>query len=329
MIWLQFVLSAGALALAAIKLADYGDAIAVRTRLGGMFVGTLLIAGATSLPELLSNVNALYLGEPNLAAGNTLGSNMVNMLLLGILSLVYWRVRVLRLVVLRHAMTAALALLLGVLAVFFILAKLPYRIGWVGLDSLALIAVYVLGVWLLRTDVSPEIAPPIEEEELVEGPTLRHALIGFAAATAVLVISTPYLVRSSVAIADTTGLGTGFVGTALLALVTSLPELVSLFAAARLGAYDMAVGNLFGSNVFNVFGLGLSDLLYTRGQFIQEIDPSLAMVGLLGLVLTGMGLVSNLFRSERRHLAFDVDALLIVVLYALGMFFLYDRGLAG
>ncbi|MHB0857096.1 MAG: hypothetical protein ACYC5M_05945 [Anaerolineae bacterium] len=135
--------------------------------------------------------------------------------------------------------------------------------------------------------------------------------------------------RSSVAIADTTGLGTGFVGSVLLSIITSLPELVALFAAAHIGAYDLAVGNLFGSNVFNMFALGLGDLFYTRGQFIQEIDPSLALVGLLGMLLTGLGLVGNLFRGERRYFAFDVDAVLIVLVYVLGLLFLYGRGLAG
>ena len=115
--------------------------------------------------------------------------------------------------------------------------------------------------------------------------------MGFVLATAVLVVVSPWLVQSSVAIADVTGLGTGFVGTALLAVVTSLPELVTTLAAARLGAYDLAVGNLFGSNMFNMFILGLTDVFFTQGRFLAAIHPAFALAGLLALLLTGLGLI--------------------------------------
>ena len=87
MVWLQFIVSAAVVVLAAIKLAQYGDVIAVRTRLSGMFIGTLLLAGATSLPELLSAINALAIDIPNLAAGSMFGSSMFNMFMLAILDI--------------------------------------------------------------------------------------------------------------------------------------------------------------------------------------------------------------------------------------------------
>ena len=71
MVWLQFLLSAAAIVAAAVKLAEYGDVIAVRTRLGGMFIGTLLLAGATSLPELLAAVNRLGIGPAGLGGTST------------------------------------------------------------------------------------------------------------------------------------------------------------------------------------------------------------------------------------------------------------------
>jgi cation:H+ antiporter len=118
MIWLQFLASAAVVVLAAIKLAEYSDVIAVRTRLSGMFIGTLLLAGATSLPELLSATNALAIGAPNLAAGGLLGSNMFNMFMLAILDILGRNARVLRRVAMRHALTASLATLLIGLVVF-------------------------------------------------------------------------------------------------------------------------------------------------------------------------------------------------------------------
>jgi cation:H+ antiporter len=107
-----------------------------------------------------------------------------------------------------------------------------------------------------------------------------------------------------------------------------LPELVATISAVRIRAYDLAVGNLFGSNLFNMFALGLTDIFYLKGRFISTIDPAFAMVGLLGLTLTSMGLIGNIVRVERRRLGFiEIDALLIIIGYVLSMIFLYNRGL--
>jgi cation:H+ antiporter len=112
----------------------------------------------------------------------------------------------------------------------------------------------------------------------------------------VLIFLTPAMVRRSATIAEITGLGTTFVGTTLVALVTSLPELVTTLAAARLGADDMAIGNLFGSNLFNMFALGLIDIFYVQGRFLQTIDPVFLLIGMLGLLMTSIGLIGNLAR---------------------------------
>lgn len=327
MVWLIFLGSAAVIVLAAMQLAKYGDAIAERTKLGGMFVGTLLMAGATSLPELLTGISSLNQGVPNLAAGNLLGSNMFNMFVLAVLDVSFRQARILRRVAMRHALTASLATLLIALVTFFILAGVDLRIGWVGLDSLLLIVAYIAGVRLIQSGNPVSSTEPVPEAELKDVPSLRHALIGFSVAAGVLVAITPQLVRSSAEIAELTGLGTGFVGTTLVAMVTSLPELATTIAAVRIGAFDLAIGNLFGSNAFNVVALGLTDFFYLPGRFLSMIDPAFALVALLGLILTGLGLIGNLARVERRLFFIEIDAAIIFLVYLGGMGFLYVRGI--
>ncbi len=325
MVWLIFLISSAVVVIAAIKLAQYGDVIAVRTRLSGMFIGTLLMAGATSLPELLSAVNALSLDAPNLAAGGMFGSSMFNMFMLGVLDLINQKTRILRRVAMNHALTASLANMLMGLAVFFLLADMDLKIGWVGLDSLLIMLAYVAGVRLLQQQGgAPPDAPEIED---VKVPSLKYALIGFSLATLVLVIVTPYLVESANEIAEITGLSAGFIGATLLAITTSLPELVATVAAVKIRAYDLAIGNLFGSNLFNMFVLGLTDVFYLDGRFLGAIDPMFALVALLGLLLTTLGLIGNIARVERRLFFVEVDALLILIGYFLGMWFLYSNGI--
>lgn len=326
MVWLQFIISAAVIVFAAIKLAEYGDVIAVRTKLGGMFVGTLLLAGATSLPELLSSISAVNQGAPNLAAGGVLGSNMFNMFLLAVLDLLNQKTRILRRVAMSHTLTAALACLLIGLGAFAIMAGVDFRIGWVGLDSLLIVIVYIGGAWLLQGRGGP---PPseISEEEEAKIPSLRKALIGFGIATLVLVLVVPLLVSSSAEIGTITGLSAGFIGATLIGITTSLPEVVATVVAVRVGAYDMAVGNLFGSNVFNMFAFATADFFYTEGRIFGAVDPNFTLVALLGMLLTLLALIGNQARVERRIFFVELDALLILIGYLLGMYFLFVRGI--
>lgn len=325
MIWLQFVALAAVIVVAANFLAKYGDVIAIRTGLGGMFIGVLLMAGATSLPEVLTSISAVSQGTPNIAAGNLFGSNTFNMLLLAILDLVNRRERLLRKAARRHALSGSLAILMIAFSLFFLLADIQVKILWVGLDSLIIVAVYVIAVRLISREGPPE---KTVTKEIPEGtPRLWVGILGFLAAAGVLIAVTPMLVRTSNEIAEVTGLGATFVGTTLVALVTSLPELVTTISALRIGASDMAIGNLFGSNMFNMFALGLTDFIYTGDRFLEVIDPSFALIGMLGLVMTAVALVGNLARLERRFWFIEVDALALFVLYLGGMWLLYQRGM--
>jgi len=326
MVWLEFLFTAVLITLAAMQLAKSGDVIAVRTRAGGMFIGIVLLAGATSLPELLTTISSVFQGVPNLAAGNLLGSNMLNMFLLAVLDMVNYKHRILRKAALKHALSGSLATFMIAAVVFFILADVDVQVGWVGMDSLALILIYLVAVSLLRGQSRASTALAVEQEIPQGTPSLRKGVIGFALAALALIVITPWMVNASSRIAEITGLGTTFIGTTLVALVTSLPELVTTLTAARIGADDMAIGNLFGSNLFNMFALGFTDLFFLQGRFLSVIDPAFLLVGILGLIMTVMGLIGNLARLERRLFILEMDALALMVVYFGGLWLLYLRG---
>ena len=327
--WIIFLISSAIVVAAAIKLAEYGDVISVRTNLGGLLVGTIFLAGATSLPEFIASITSFSEGLPNLAAGNFFGSNMVNMVLLALVDIFSYQVPLLRRAAVTHTLTMALGAMLMVIAILFVDLEVAIpTIGWVGIDSLILIGLYFGGLWLIQQE-GKLASGPGKVEEVQPGanfPTLRRGVIGFAAAALVLVLVVPQLVKATADIAEITGLGTTFVGTALLSLVTSLPELLAAIAAVRLGAYDLAVGNLFGSNVFNMLGLGIADFFYTEGRFLGVIDQSFAVVGLFGLLLMIMALIGNLARIERKIFYIEVDAILMILVYLAGMYLLFLQG---
>jgi cation:H+ antiporter len=286
MIWFEFILSAALIVLAPPNLQNMPTLWPYTPKLAYVY-WSHPACGVTSLPELLTTISSVREGAPNLAAGGLLGSNMINMVLLAVLDLIHHNERILRKAALKHALTGSLTVFMIALVVFFILARLNFGIGMGGHRQPGRL-----------TGICD--SHPADSKELIvkrlgccrrinEGlPGLAHSLIGFSLAAGSLVFITPWMVRTSVQIADITGLGTTFIGTSLVALVTSLPELVTTLAAARMGADDMAIGNLFGSNMFNMFAIGFTDLVFTQGYFLSSIDSSFLLVGMLGLLMTGM-----------------------------------------
>jgi cation:H+ antiporter len=226
----------------------------------------------------------------------------------------------------KHALAGSLAVMLIGLVVFFILAKIEFRLGWIGVDSLVIMLAYGFGIWLLQGQAK-QLGMVVDKQLPAGLPSLKIGVLGFIAAAVALVFITPWMVDISVRISIITKLGTTFIGSTLVALTTSLPELVATIAAARIGADDMAIGNLFGSNLFNMFALGLTDIFFFQGLFLSVIDPTFLIVGMFGLIMTSLALIGNLARLERRLLFMELDAFLLILIYLAGLWFLYSRGI--
>ncbi|MDK2741715.1 MAG: hypothetical protein NDI90_02295 [Nitrospira sp. BO4] len=332
MVWVIFVLSAATIVAAGTKLAHYGDKIAELTGLGRLWIGVVLIAGATSLPEVLTDVSAALMNEPDLAVGDLFGSNMANMLILGLIDLAHRQRRVWHQVAYEQTLIAALAVMLTGVAAISILFKSTGAYAGVGLDTLLVFIIYVLGMRVVyrqedlkRRERAHESV--VESETLWDGPegrrrAMRSAAIGFAVATLAILIAAPFLASSAKEIADQTGLGTTVVGTTLVAMTTSLPELVTAFAAVRAGAFDLAVGNLFGSNAFNMAALFITDVAYRQGPLLSSVSSTHAMTGLWSIVLMNVGLMGIIYRAEKRFLLIEPDSALMIVGYGLGLWLL-------
>jgi cation:H+ antiporter len=334
MVWLAFLLSAGLIVLAGSKLSHYGDRIAAETGLGGLWIGVVLLAGATSLPEVLTTVSAGWLDAPDLAVGNLLGAGLTNMLTLGLIDAVYRSKRVWQQAALEQALVAALAIVLTGFVGLLILLRPTWPLGRVGLDTLLVLLLYVFG---MRAVFRQEDLRRRQKEQALVADTaaapavgrrgsLRRALIGFALAALGILLGAPVLATSAKAIADQTGISTTFIGSSLVAIATSLPELVTAFAAVRLGAFDMAVGNLYGSNAFNMGALFFADLAYGKGPILSAAAPAHVVTALAVILLMGLGLMGIMYRAEKRFRLIEPDSLLMVLGYALGMWVLFRVG---
>jgi cation:H+ antiporter len=324
--------SAAAVALGGLRLARHGDAIAARTRLGGLWIGSVFVAVATSLPELASDTSAVLLGAPDLGVGGLFGSNISNMLTLAIVSLVPGR-DLFRRAALDNGLAASLAMTLTGSAAALVLVRPTGSLLGVGVGPLLLAVGYVAGVrTLFRNSELARTATRVEEtgEEPLRADgapsrhkeELRRAIRGFVLASATILIAAPVFASSANALAEATGLAKSFVGTLLVAVATTMPELVTSLAAVRLRAYDLAVGNLFGSNAFNM-SLFLALDLAAPGSIFAHVSPVHALSGLVALVLMGIGLAAIVYRAEGRLAALEPSAALMIVVYVLGMGLVY------
>lgn len=137
--------------------------------------------------------------------------------------------------------------------------------------------------------------------------------------SALILAAGPFLVHACEHLAKHSGLGATFVGSVILAIVGSLPELVVSIEAVRIGAYDMAVGNVLGSNMFNMVLLFVSDLFYTRGPLLSHASSQHAVTGLFVLLLTSVVMTGLIYRSRRSIAGFGVDSILVLVGYCLAL----------
>jgi cation:H+ antiporter len=335
--WVTFFLSAVVIVIAGTKLSQYGDHIAEHTGLGGLWIGVVLMAGATSLPEVLTTLSAALLRAPDLAVGDLFGAVLSNMLTLGIIDLLHRQKRVWQQAAYEHTLSAALAMALTGLAGLSILLRTNLAVWGVGLDSLAIVVIYVCGMRVVyrQEDLRRrqqerervlEAAEAGEHQMSVSPVALRRASVGFALATLAIVLAAPALAVSAKEIAEVTGIGTTVIGTSLVAVTTSLPELVTALAAVRLGAFDLAVGNLFGSNAFNMSVLFVTDVAYRSGPLLSAVSSTHAVTALIGILLMNIGLMGIIYRAERRFLLIEPDSFLMVVGYGLGMWVVFRLG---
>ncbi len=328
-VWLGFAACSAAIVLTGVRLSRYGDVLGEKLGMGRTWVGVILMASVTSLPELVNGASAVTLFHvPDLAAGDIFGSCMFNLLILSFLD-VGGATPLSSRIHQAHVLSASLGILLIGMASLGVLAGAGAPVlGWIGLPSLALLAVYALAMRLIFRFEQARRANEAQAE-LVEEQyghlTLRQTTVRYALNAAVLVVAAVALPPLGDRIARMTGLGDTFVGTVFVAIATSLPEMVISFAAVRIGALDLAVGNLFGSNLFNIAVLGVDDLLFVRGPFFGAISPTHIVPAIGALTMTGIAIAGLTFRATKRRFYWSWDAIGLASTYAATMILLASR----
>ena len=313
-------------------ISKYADVIAEKTGLGRAWVGAILLAGVTSLPEMVSGVTAVtVLGAPNLAVGGIVGSNMFNLTLIALMDVAYQPGLILSKAQEGHILAGGLGILLmGLIASSQLIGSVFNGAGIAGVSfvSLAVVVVYLFGARLLARFQRRRVQEVLEQEAVVlqyGKISQRRAYLTFVVSALVVVVAGVWLSSIAERISTETGLGRSFVGAVFLGISTSLPEIAASLSSVRMGAIDLAIGNVLGSNLFNVTLLGLYDVFDGPKNFWAAMSPANALAAIVSIMMTAVVIISLIYRASPKtpyRFSWDGAALVGMYLGALGLLYL-------
>jgi cation:H+ antiporter len=325
--WLLFAGTAGVIVVAGVQLARYGDAIGEKSGLGRSWIGAVLLAATTSLPELFTGFGATALTPlPDIAVGDVLGSCMFNLLILSLMDAIQPD-RISARAHQGHALAIGFGLALMALAALGLAAARHWPVvGWVGLYSPLLIALYAMAMRVMFTHERQRRAARGQLESANPANarlSLPTALARYGVAALFVVAAALYLPVLGAGLARETGLGQAFVGSLFIAITTSLPEVVVSVAAVRMGAMSLGISNILGSNLFNLLILGLNDVFYAGGPLLSAVDHSHLIAALAVVLMNAVFLIglTQQVLTKRFRVSWDTGGIAVIYICTIWLVF--------
>jgi cation:H+ antiporter len=329
LLWLEFLIASGVIVYCGTNLARYGDVIAEKTGLGRAWIGLILMSGVTSLPELITGVSSVaFAGVPDIAVGDVMGSCVFNLSLIALMDMLHGPQPIFSHAEHSHILSAGFGAILMGVAVLSIAAgpSLP-SVGHISFATPIIAGLYALSmrsVFLFQQRQAAQHIGGLAPELLYGDISTKDASIKYALNALVIVVAATWLPFIGDRLAGATGLGRSFVGSIFIAMTTSLPELVVSISALRIGAAEMAIANLMGSNLFNMVILAIDDLAYTEGSLFSAVSQNHAITGTIAVIMTGIVIVSLMYRLEKKTaLRIGWDALALILAYLVNIALLY------
>lgn len=322
--WGQFLLVAALIAWGGARVSRAADALAESTGVGRVWMGAILVAAVTSLPEFVTGLVAVTLaGAPDLAVGDLFGSCVFNLTLLALVDAVgrggspYLKLDR------AHLVTAGFGLLMFAVAGLGLTTPASHGTPLVArLATPVLAAIYLIAARSVHHQTRPEAESPATAPSRANPRDVRNFVIG----SLVVVAGGAAMPFAASHIARVMQWEQSFVGGLLVAASTSLPEISVTVHAARMGAADLAVGNLLGSNLFNLLLLALDDLAWARGPLLADVDPRNAVHLLTASAMTAVFVIALTRRSPSpRHGPMTAISWLLLLLYVCNAMLLYQR----
>ena len=296
MIYLLYLVVAALVTFMSIKASEYVDMLDKTTSLSGAFLGGILLSAVTSLPELFTSISStLMLDQPGLCIGNILGSNIFNYAMLSFFILTavakFAKCNLSKI----HFIVAVSVVAMGLLIVCNKYGFLAFDIGNVSITSVLIILLYVLTVWIMY-----KMGGTSESEDDGEPVTLsrKQILTRFTIVSVGIVVFSVILTYITDELSVRLNLGKTVAGALFLGVATSLPETASAFTLFKIKNYDIAVGNIVGSCLFNFTILSVADFFYRGGGIYTIADTSTMNLIIFASVASVLAGVLLKFRNK-------------------------------
>lgn len=321
-----FATSAAILVAVGSRFAGVVDALADRTGLGEAIAGAVLLGATTSLPGLMTSVIAAWEGRAGFAVSNSLGGIAAQTTFLAVADMVYRRVN------LEHAAASVQNLLQSVILLMLVATVLFARgtpdVTILGLHpaSLLLLGAYLYGLRMVRQERdAPMWRPEQTAETVVDEPdedagdrSLTRLSVTFGALAFAVAVSGYFIARSGLALTELTPLSGTVVGGLFTSVASSLPELVTVIAAVRIGALTLAVSDIIGGNIFDVLFVSAADAAFRGGSIYHALGNEDLFLLALTLMLTSI-LAAGLIHRQRKGIGFEGLAILVLYVGGFGL----------
>ncbi len=296
MIYVVYLVVAAIVTVLSVKASEYVDMLDKTTALSGAFLGGILLSAVTSLPELFTSISStLMLDQPGLCIGNILGSNLFNYAMLSVFLLTavtaFSKCALSKI----HTVVAASVVTMGILILLNKYDILSFDIGTVSVTSIFIILLYVLTVWVMyRFGGTSGESGDSEAVTL----TKKQIIVRFSIVSVGIVVFSIILTYVTDELSARLNLGKTIAGAIFLGVATSLPETASTWNLFKIKNYDIAVGNIVGSCLFNFTILSVADFFYRGGGIYAINDASTMNLVIFASVASALAFVLFKFRNK-------------------------------
>lgn len=330
---LAYLISSLIIMFAGVRLAKYGDQIANLTGMGHLWVGTLLIGFATSLPEMVTTSSASFMRAPDIAVGNIFGSNIFNIAIIAFADLIFLReIAALRKPRSFHVLTVIFTILITNFVLLGLFIGQQPRLFTLAPTSLIILAIYIISQVVIFQN---EKLSRVRSAGVAEGEETRQEVrrskkvyLMFSLMSLLILVAGVTLAWSGREIVIISPIKESFMGNIFVALSTSLPELVTVFAAVRMQAFDLAIGDVFGSNLLNVALLFFADMFFT-GDIYSAVDTGAQLYAVtFSMIMLGLLSIGVITKKSRKIWGTDVLTWIILGMFCFIVYTFYQVGIA-
>lgn len=301
-----FLFLAGLTVFLSFRLSYYADLLNKTTNISGVFIGGILLAGITSLPELVTCLSSIFLNNPYLAIGDILGSNFFNIAMMCFFDILFIKTMFYNYTKNRYYLIYVLLILNYLIMYLFMGGTFNLEIFNIGLPSFIIIITYI---FYLKNAKEEET-----KKEVIT--TKEHVLLKFFLVGLFMVIVSILLTLVVNLIAGKNpNVASSFIGAILLGITTSMPEVITFIALVKMKSFDLALSDIIGSNLFNLLILAIGDIFLKNKEIYYFVDKESMFLLIFGLILTILSFYQNNRKVVKNKLVYIIPSLMGILLY--------------